>query len=161
MTHLLLPILTVCLLGSLPAVVVGQVKDFVPVTEEMLANPAAGDWLMPSRTFDWQRFSPLDHVNRDNVSQLSLAWVRGLKPGIQENIPLVYNGVMYVAAPGDLIQALDATNGDLIWEYQRQLPEDLSGFVALAEISRNLAIYDDMIYHGAADGYIIALDART
>ena len=161
MTHLLLPILIVFLLGHLPAVVVGQVKDFVPVTEEHLANPAAGDWLMPSRTFDWQRFSPLDQINRDNVSQLSLAWVRGLNPGIQENIPLVSNGVMYVAAPGDLIQALDATNGDLIWEYQRELPEDLPGFVTLAEISRNLAIYQDMIYHGAADGYIIALDART
>jgi len=161
MIRLLLPVSIVCLLVISPAIIVGQVKDFNPVTEEILLNPADEDWLMPSRTFDWQRFSPLDQIHRDNVSQLGLAWVRGLNSGLQEDIPLVYDGVMYIAAPGDLIQALDATNGDLIWEYQRELPEDLFEFVSLSDISRNLAIYQDMIYHGAADGYIVALDART
>ena len=118
MIRLLLPVSIVCLLVISPAITVGQVKDFSPVTEEILLNPADEDWLMPSRTFDWQRFSPLDQIHRDNVSQLGLAWVRGLNSGLQEDIPLVYDGVMYIAAPGDLIQALDATNGDLIWEYQ-------------------------------------------
>ena len=161
MIRLLLSVSIVCFSVIFSAITVGQVKDFVPVTEEILLNPADEDWLMPSRTFDWQRFSPLDQIHRDNVSELSLAWVRGLNSGLQENIPLVYDGVMYVAAPGDLIQALDATNGDLIWEYQRELPEDLLEFVSLSDISRNLTIYQDMVYHGAADGYIVALDART
>ena len=36
-----------------------QFADFRPVTEEMLANPDPGDWLMISRIFDQHRFSPL------------------------------------------------------------------------------------------------------
>jgi PQQ-dependent dehydrogenase (methanol/ethanol family) len=161
MNLLILLVVTLLVSGNLPLAAQGEVKNFIPITDEVLLNPDPADWLMPSRTFDWQRFSPLDQINRDNVDQLQLAWVRGLDPGIQENIPVVYKGVMYVAAPGDVIQALDATNGDLIWEYRHALPDDLEDFMSLGEISRNLAIYDDLIFHGAADGYIVALDART
>ena len=138
-----------------------EVKGFVPITEEMLLDPDPADWLMQNRTVDLQRFSPLAQINQDNVGQLSLAWARGMEPGLQETIPVVYDGVMYVANPGDVIQALDATTGDLIWEYRRHLPQDVAQLVAFYEISRSLAIYDDMVFHAAADGYIIALDART
>jgi alcohol dehydrogenase (cytochrome c) len=62
-----------------------QVRDFSPVTEKMLASPDSADWLMPSRTYDWQRFSPLDQIHRGNVQQLQLVWARGMGPGIQEN----------------------------------------------------------------------------
>src|SRR3974390_1302215 len=99
----------------------GQVKNYVPVTEQMLLNPAPGDWLMYSRTYDAQRFSPLKEINRGNVSQLRMAWTRGLGPGTIETIPIVHNGTIYVIEPGGIVQALDGTNGDLIWEYKRKL----------------------------------------
>ena len=51
-----------------------------------------------------------------------MVWTRGQGAGAQEGIPLVHDGVMYLMAPGAAIQALDATNGNLIWEYQRKLP---------------------------------------
>ena len=109
---------------TVPALLLAQVKDFVPVTDQMLLNPSPDDWLMFSRTYDAQRFSPLSQVNKQNVSQLALAWSRGLGPGITETIPTVYKGVMYVNVPGGAVQALDATTGDLIWEYQRRrLPQ--------------------------------------
>src|SRR5947209_2795011 len=88
-----------------------QAKDFKPVTDQMLLNPNPEDWLMPSRTYDWQRFSPLNQVNKQNVIQLRMAWSRGLPAGVSENIPIVYAGVMYVVTPGAILQALDATNG--------------------------------------------------
>jgi alcohol dehydrogenase (cytochrome c) len=138
-----------------------EVENFVPITEAMLLQPDPADWLMHSRTVDMQRFSPLDQINRDNVRDLRLAWVRGMEPGMQETIPVVYGGVMYVANPGDVIQALDATTGDLIWEYRRHLPDDVARLVESHEISRSLAVYADMVFHGTADGYIIALDARN
>ena len=90
-------------------------QDFVPVTDAMLNNPDPSDWLMVSRTYDEQRFSPLNQINKSNVSQLRMAWARGLPGGTQESTPLVYRGVMYLFAPGATIQAVDATNGDLIW----------------------------------------------
>ncbi len=54
---------------------------------------------------------------------------------------------MYMPQPAgrdpDVIQALDGT-GDVLWEYGRSLPEDVDEFLitVLAEISRNLSIYD-------------------
>src|ERR1051326_7868159 len=99
-----------------------QVKNFVPVTDQTLLNPRPDDWLMFSRTYDAQRFSPLNQVNKQNVNQLGLAWSRGIGQGTTETIPTVYKGVMYVNVPGGAVQALDATNGDLIWEYQRPAP---------------------------------------
>ncbi|OFW23707.1 MAG: hypothetical protein A3H27_08485 [Acidobacteria bacterium RIFCSPLOWO2_02_FULL_59_13] len=141
--------------GVIAPAALAQVKDFVPVTREMLLNPSPGDWLMFSRTYDNQRFSPLDQINRQNVGQLRLAWVRGMRAGIHEHIPLVYRGVMYVANPGG-IQALDATNGDLIWDYQRKLPEGMGG-----RAGRTITIYEDLIIYAAPDNSVVGVDART
>ena len=109
--------------GAAAAPAFAQVKNFKPVTQEMLQNPSPNDWLMYSRTYDAQRYSPLKQINKQNVSQLGLAWTRGIATGTMESIPLVHNGVMYVVAPGAVVQALDATNGDLIWEYKRTVAE--------------------------------------
>src|SRR3984885_6698300 len=115
---------TVLFLASMMAGAVAptlaQVKNFTPVTQQMLQNPSPDDWLMFSRTYDAQRYSPLNQINKQNVSQLGLAWTRGLANGTMESIPLVHNGIMYVVVPGGAIQALDATNGDLIWEYKHK-----------------------------------------
>src|SRR5215213_7910668 len=92
-----------------------KITDFKPVTDAVLANPDPADWLMVSRTFDQQRFSPLDQINKSNVGQLRMAWTRGFPAGTQESTPIVYGGVMYLYAPGASVQAVDATNGDLIW----------------------------------------------
>ena len=56
-------------------------EEFEPVTTTMLENPDASDWLMLGRTYDEQRFSPLDEINRSNVSDLRMAWTRGLPAG--------------------------------------------------------------------------------
>ena len=50
---------------------VAQIENFTPVTREMLLNPPPGDWLMFSRTYDNQRFSPLNQINRQNVAEAS------------------------------------------------------------------------------------------
>ena len=75
-------------------------QSFVPVTEATLNNPDPADWLMVSRTFDEQRFSPLNQINKTNVNQLRMAWARSLPAGTQESTPIVYRGVMYLFAPG-------------------------------------------------------------
>jgi alcohol dehydrogenase (cytochrome c) len=128
---------------------------FPPVTREMLLNPSPDDWLMYSRTYDNQRFSPLKQINRQNVRDLRLSWSRGLSPGIHQNIPLVYRGVMYVANPGGM-QALNATNGDLLWDYRRA---SASGPVGRA--GRTFGIYADLIIYAAPDDAIVAIDATT
>src|SRR5436309_4580402 len=101
-----------------------QVKDFRPVTEAMLRNPAAGDWLNWRRTDNAWGFSPLDQITRQNVQHLQLAWSWAMDDtGAQEATPLVYNGVMYLPNPRGVVQALDAATGDLIWEYRPEAPQ--------------------------------------
>ena len=139
-------------IGILAPSASAQVKNFTPVTRETLLNPSPNDWLMLSRTYDQQRFSPLDQINKQNVSKLQMTWSRGMSPGIQEHIPIVYQGVMYVANPGGM-QALDATNGDLLWDYQRKGVTGKSG--------RNIALFDDVIIYAASDRTMVGLDAKT
>ena len=146
--------------GTIPPAI-AQVANFTPVTREMLLHPSPDDWLMFSRTYDNQRFSPLNQVNRGNVGQLRMVWARGMGPGMHEHIPLAYRGVLYVANPRAVIQALDATTGDLLWEYRHKLPDDLGDFVGKDAIVRTIAIYEDLIFYAAPDGYLVALDART
>jgi alcohol dehydrogenase (cytochrome c) len=134
-----------------------QVKTFTPVTQRMLESPSPNDWLMFSRTYDAQRFSPLEQINKQNVGQLRLAWERGMGPGQTETIPIVYNGVMYVVNPGAIVQALDATTGDLVWEYKREVPANVAG----QGRTKSLAIYQDVILYTAPDSHVVGLDART
>jgi len=137
-----------------------SVEDFTPITDEYLANPSDSDWPMYRRTYDLWGYSPLDQINKENVDQLQLVWARAMEPGSNEGTPLVYNGVMYIANPNDVIQAIDAVTGDLIWEYRRQLPSP-DQMNMLGEHTRSIALYDDKVYHVSFDNYVIALDART
>jgi len=47
---------------------------------------------MYSRTYDAQRLSPLNQINKQNVGQLRMAWTRGLTQGNTEGIPIVHDG---------------------------------------------------------------------
>ncbi len=137
--------------------------EFVPVTDAMLQDPAPADWLMWRRTLNGWGFSPLDDIDRTNVADLRMVWSRALSGGSQQGTPLVYQGVMYMPNPRDVIQAIDAATGDLIWEYRRDRPEDLNEIIplGLSEINRNLAVYRNLIIDTSADGFVFALDAET
>jgi hypothetical protein len=131
-----------------------QRPAFAPVTNEMLLNPGPDDWLMYSRTYDAQRFSPLTQITRANVSQLRQVFKVEFGMGTQQSIPLVYRGVLYMIVPGAAVRALDATTGATIWEHRR--PDG-----APQSRAKALAIYEDMVYYTAPDGVVVALDART
>ena len=135
-----------------------EIEDFEPVTAEMLLDPDPGDWLMFRRTYDGQGHSPLDQVDTGNVGDLRLVWSWAMADGVNQPTPLVYDGVMYLANPGNVIQALEADTGTLIWEYRRRLEGDLArGFNQL----RNLAIWGDRVFVATKDAAMLALDARS
>ena len=172
----------VALVSSL--LLAAEVKEFRPVTEAMLRNPAPGDWLNWRRTDSAWGYSPLEQINKQNVQQLQLAWSWSMDDnGAQEAAPLVYDGVMYLPNPRGVIQALDAATGDLIWEYrpgatpaaapsgrgggeQTDIPRlaqrPASGAGDLGRgIQKTLAIFDDKIFGTTNDAHIVALNART
>jgi len=142
---------------ALASTVLAQVQNYKPVTQEMLLNPSPNDWLMYSRTYDAQRFSPLSQINKQNVGQLRMAWSRGLPQGNTEGIPIVHDGVIYLVAPGAVVQALDGATGEQLWQYQRKVPAN----VATQARTKTIAMYQDVVLYTAPDGFVVGLDART
>ena len=138
-----------------------QDEDFVPVTDAMLQDPDPADWLMWRRTLDGWGYSPLDSITQENVGDLRMVWSRALMPGTQEGTPLAYGGVLYMPNPRDIIQAIDAVTSDLLWEYRRDLPDDLDDYLFAVATNRNVAIYGNLIIDNSADDYVYAVDATT
>ncbi|HEY7289968.1 MAG TPA: PQQ-binding-like beta-propeller repeat protein [Vicinamibacterales bacterium] len=143
--------------GPLGVTVAGEVKNFVPVTDEMLRNEDPGDWLMARRNYQGWSSSPLTQITRDNVKELELAWVWPMNEGQGNEVsPLVHNGVIYLTNTMNIVQALDARTGDLIWE-NHVGPNAQIGIAAM----RNMAIYQDKVFVATTDARLVALDART
>ena len=162
-TALLGLILALALAGGVS--VQGQVRgDFRPVTQAMLNSPDPADWLMWRRTYNGWGYSPLDQINRDNVNELRLVWSYALDPyegGLQTE-PIVYDGVIYLRHPSELLAAHDATTGDLIWEYSRPLPENIVGLGGITlHRGRGLTLFEDKLVNFSTDGFLYAVDART
>ncbi len=134
-----------------------QAPDITPVTDAALQNPDPEDWLSWRRTLDGWGYSPLDQIDTDNVGDLRLAWSWGLEAGVSQTTPIVRDGVMFVANPGNVVHALDARTGDLLWEYRYEMDERRR---AAAQM-RSLAIYQDLILLNTVDAHMVAIDART
>src|SRR5882672_5413571 len=148
---------TVTTLGPAGQTVFGEVKNYAPITDEMLRNQDPADWLMARRNYQGWSYSPLTQVTRDNVKELQLAWVWSMQDGgANEPTPLVHNGIMFLTNTANVIQALDAKTGELIWEH-RVPPYAHIG----AATMRNIALYQDKVFVATTDAHLVALDART
>jgi alcohol dehydrogenase (cytochrome c) len=136
--------------------------QFTPVTDAILRNPDPSDWLMMRGNYQGWGFSTLDQITRANVKGLQLVWSRTMEAGINEATPIVYKGVMFLGNPGDVVQAIDAKSGELLWQYRRTLPS----MAALhnnywGQRKRSVFVYDDKVFTMTWDNFLVALDART
>ncbi|MBI3403341.1 MAG: PQQ-dependent dehydrogenase, methanol/ethanol family [Acidobacteria bacterium] len=104
-------------------------------------------------------YSPLDQITPANVTRLQPVWSfsTGVTNG-HEAPPIVNNGVMFVATPGNQVIAINAKTGAILWRYKRPLPEDI---ILLHATSRGIALYRDKVYFAAGEAVLVALDART
>ena len=93
------------------------------VDDAALADETSGDnWLAYGRTYSEQRFSPLSQVNDTTVSRLAPDWVVEL-PGDRGLVstPLVVDGVMYFIGGMNVLRAVNAMSGALLWEFDPEL----------------------------------------
>ena len=128
------------------------------VTAAMLRDPPDSAWLNWRRTQDGQGFSPLSQVDAGNVRGLRLAWTLTMREGSNQVTPLVHEGIMFLTHPGNVIQALDAATGSLIWEYAYPHPPESK---TLGGPTRNIALYGDRLFVATYDAALIAIDARS
>jgi len=136
----------------------GTVKNYAPVTDAMLRNPDPADWLMIRRNYQAWSYSPLNQITAANVKNLQLVWEWAMNENgaANEPTPIVHDGIMFLANPGNIVQALDAKTGELIWE-NRIGPDLSNGLGAI----RSLALYQDKVYLATTDVRLLALEART
>ena len=144
-----------------PPPVPGLLQNFVPVTDAMLRQPAPDNWISFRNGYGLWGYSALNEINTGTVGELRLVWSRAMQHGYQEVEPIVYNGVMFLANVEDIVQALDATTGDLLWEYRRALPDNIANVTGTRYRYRNVSIYDDKIFLATNDAFLVALDAQT
>src|SRR5688572_30866342 len=117
-----------------------QQRALRPVTDAMLQNPEAGEWLSWRRTLNHWGYSPLTQIDKRNVTQLKLVWTRPLAQGVQEGTPLVHDGVLFFPNPNYITQALDAATGDVIWEYRRPVQADNNDYIPFPSIDRKSVV---------------------
>ena len=142
-----------------PASLAGMVDD-ERVKRADIDDPGA--WLTYGRTYEEQRFSPLDQINRETVSELGVAWTKELHtPHPVEATPLIVDGVMYFSTPWNIAYALDAVTGVEIWTYDPKVPGATAREACCGVISRGLAVYRGRVYLATLDGRLLALDAAT
>ena len=138
----------------------GNITNYVPVTDAMLLNPSPNDWLMTRGNYKGWSHSQLNQINKQNVGQLQLAWVWAMNDlvGANEPTPLVHNGIMYLINVDNIVQALDAKSGELLWENRIRPSGARAGGTGAM---RNIAIYQDKIYVATTDAHLVTLDAKT
>jgi alcohol dehydrogenase (cytochrome c) len=142
-----------------PQPLVPGLTNYKAVTAERLKQPEDSDWLMFRRTYDGWGYSPLSQITADNVGKLRPVWAMstGQVEGHQAP-PMVNNGVMFVATPGNQVLAINATTGDLLWRFRRPPPEDQ---FLLHPTSRGVGLWGDKVFLAASDSTLVALDAKT
>ena len=142
-----------------PAPVPRILQNYKPVTTDRLKNPEDADWLTIRRTYNGWGHSPLKQITTGNVSRLQPVWVltTGQVSG-HEAPPIVNNGVMFVATPGNQVIALDAKAGTILWRYRKPLADDA---IVLHRTSRGVALYGDKVFFAAADAVLVALDTKS
>ena len=132
------------------------------IDAQRLAN-AAGEpenWLTYGGTYNAWRYSPLDQVNRDNVADLSAAWVfqTGVVDGGFSCTPLVADGVMYITSSWNRVFAIDAVTGVELWHYYHPSPKTSASSTALEPRRRPR---QRLVFMGTIDNHLVALDAET
>jgi len=148
----------------------GITAGLVAVTTVAGAQAAApavqGDWTMPGRTADLQRYSPLTQITRLNVKNLHAAWQfsTGVLRG-HEGAPLVIGSVMYVhTAFPNIVYALDLTKpgAPMIWKHEPQQPAEAIPIACCDLVNRGLAYHPSgKLFIELLAGDLLALDAKT
>jgi quinoprotein glucose dehydrogenase len=137
-------------------------------------QPSSKDWIAVGGDRGAQRFSSLDQINRDNVSQLKVAWtfqtgeLNRQRQKTIECTPLIIDGAMYISTGHLRVVALDAVSGEELWNFDPFENHSAAGPLASGGVNRGVAYWSDekpngkrRIIHGTSDGRLFSLNAQT
>jgi glucose dehydrogenase len=124
-----------------------------------LCTADTADWPLHGANHQNHRHSPLQQIDRSNLTKLSLAWsYRTGKVGSFQASPIVVGGIMYISTAFNDVVALDAASGKEIWRYRHRLN---TGQTCCGPANRGVAVVDGRVFQATIDGRLLALDQRT
>ena len=121
------------------------------------------EWLAYGRTHSETRFSPLADINKENVGGLKVDWYLDLPNDVGlVSTPLVVDGVMYFTGTMNIVRAVDAVTGELLWTYDPKVGEAIQGRRQVGWVhNRGISFYKGKIFAATWDGRLFALDHKT
>ncbi len=122
------------------------------------------DWLAYGRTHSEQRFSPLKDINLKNIGKLKPAWYLDLPDkGDMTATPLVVDGIMYHSGNMNVVRAIDARTGKLLWTYDPGVADEIKKG-GMRKVfwrhTRGISTYGDKIFLATWDGRLIAISRK-
>ena len=138
--------------------------ETVVYDDNALADEAqTANWLAYGRTHNERRFSPSDQINDGNVAKLKVDWFLDLPNDVGlVSTPLVVDGTLYFTGTMNVIRAVDATTGELLWEYDPKVADEIRGKRRTGwKHNRGISFYEGKLFAATWDGRLFALDART
>ncbi len=112
------------------------------------------DWPLHGGSTANTRYSPLDQISTANVKTLGGAWTFDMKDEAAKGPPVVKDGMLFVAAAGGHVTALDAKTGTVVWSVLPKGP-------GIDARNRGLAVGGGKVYFGLTDGSVASLDEKT
>ena len=141
------------------------IPGVVSANDEVMAlSQDANNWAMWGRTYDGQRYSPLDQINKENVGGLQVAWTfsTGVLRG-HEGGPLVIGDTMWVHTPfPNKVFSINLADQSINWIYEpKQNAAETVPVMCCDTVYRGLAYADGKIFLQQADTTLVGLDANT
>ena len=155
--------------AAVPGALFAQTSGIEPApafdAERLLQLPAE-NWITNGGNLYNQRYSTLDQINRDNVSDVRAVWrvsLNGSGMGQGDSAQaqaLAHEGVLYLVTGDNDVFAVDVETGEFIWTYESDVDLE-AAVVCCGRLSRGLGLGEGRIYLGQLDGRLIALDQQT
>ena len=132
-------------------------------TPASAVQEADRDWAMPNKNMSATRYSGLNEINTENVSNLKVAWTfsTGVLRGHEGN-PLVVGDTMYVHTPfPNIVYALDLTKegAPVKWKYAPRQDPNVIPVACCDTVNRGLAYADGKLFLNQLDTTTVSLDA--
>ena len=141
-----------------------QESEVAIYDDEAIADESqTGNWLAYGRTHNERRFSPSDQIDSGNVADLKVDWFLDLPRDVGlVSTPLVVDGTLYFTGTMNVIRAVDAATGELLWEYDPEVAKEVAGKRKIGwKHNRGISFYEGKLFAATWDGRLFALDAKS
>lgn len=155
-SRVVVPALALLLGQGMPDEVLAQ------ITAEQLRQSAAEphNWLTYSGGYSSHRYTELDQISPENVTELEQRWVYQTQVlGPWQATPLVVDGVMYLTQRPNDVVALDARTGRAFWIYHYPTPSGQRA--CCGSNNRGVAILGNTLFMATLDAHLVAIDTTT